>query len=138
MPANPDDIKRLSLKELDDIAWTYFSIYIRKRDRISGDYARCITCPKILHWKQMHAGHCVTRQCTPIKYHELNNHAQCDTCNITNHGMFKAYIARVRELYGNDMADLFLRYRKVCPVTIVTRAQLIELIYKYKDLSEEP
>jgi hypothetical protein len=105
LPANPDDLKRLSLKELDDIAWTYFSIDIRMRDRISGDYAKCITCPKILPWKQMHAGHYMTCRCTPITYDEINNHAQCETCNITNHGMFKVSIASIRELYGNDIAD---------------------------------
>jgi hypothetical protein len=68
MPSNPEDLKRLSLIELEDIAWTYFSIYIRKRDRISRDYTKCITCPKILHWRAMDAGHCVTRQCRPIKF----------------------------------------------------------------------
>lgn len=81
MPANPEDLKRMSLKELDAILWTYFSIYIGKREQIDGDYAKCFTCPKILHWKEMDAGHGVTRQCTPLKYHELNNHAQCPTDN---------------------------------------------------------
>ena len=138
MPSNPEDLKRLSLIELEDIAWTYFSIYIRKRDRISGDYAKCITCPMILHWRQMDAGHCVTRQCRPLKFHELNNHAQCPTDNRTKYGMFKEYIAKIRELYGDDIADQFLRYKKACPVKIFTRGELIELIYKYKSLREEP
>jgi hypothetical protein len=138
MPANPQDLKRMSTKELDAILWTYFSIYIRKRDRISGDYCKCITCPKILHWKQMQAGHCVTRQCTPLKYHELNNHSQCEECNITNRGMFDVYIAKIRYLYSNDLADEFLRYKRACPIKIFTHSELIELIYKYKDLSEEP
>jgi hypothetical protein len=57
----------------------------------------------------MDAGHCVTRQCTPLKYHELNNHAQGSDCNRTNHGMFPVYIAKIRELYGNDLAEEFLR-----------------------------
>jgi hypothetical protein len=137
MPANPDDIKRLSLKELDDIAWTYFSIYIRKRDRISGDYAKCITCPKILHWRAMDAGHFVTRRCRPIKFHELNNHAQSPDCNREGGGMPKVHEAKLRELYGDAIVDEFLRYKKVCPVEIFTRTELIELLHKYKPLSEE-
>jgi hypothetical protein len=116
----------------------YFSIYIRKRDRISGDHARCITCAKILHWKAMQAGHGVTRQCTPLKYHELNNHAQCEECNGTNHGMFNVYIANIREMYGDNLADEFLRYKKACPIKTYTRAEFIELIHKYKLLSEDP
>jgi hypothetical protein len=138
MPANPDDLKHMSVKELDAILWTYFSIYIRKRDRVSGDYAKCITCPKILPWKQMHAGHCVSRQCTPIKFHELNNHAQCEECNVTHYGQFDIYIRKVRELYGDDIADFLLRHKKACPVKIYRPSELIELIYKYKDLSEDP
>jgi hypothetical protein len=138
MPANPDDLKHMSVKELDAILWTYFSIYIRKRDRISGDYARCFTCPKILHWKEMDCGHGVTRQCTPLKYHELNNHAQDRDCNRDNAGMFTVYITKVRELYGDDIADQFLRYKKACPIKIYTPRELIELIYKYKALSEDP
>jgi hypothetical protein len=134
---NPKDLKRLSLMELEDIAWTYFSIYIRKRDRISGDYAKCITCPKILHWRAMDAGHFVTRRCRPIKFHELNNHAQSPDCNREGGGMPKVHEAKLRELYGDAIVDEFLRYKKVCPVEIFTRTELIELLHKYKPLSEE-
>lgn len=52
--------------------------------------------------------------------------------------MFEVYIARIRELYGNDIADQFLRYKRACPVKIYRPSELIELIYKYKALSEEP
>jgi hypothetical protein len=96
MPASPDNLKRLSLKELDDVAWTYSSIDIRTRDRVPGDHTKCITCPKILHWKQLHTGHCVTRQCPPIKYHKLHNHAQYNTCTSTYRGMFKEGIGGLK------------------------------------------
>ena len=85
----------------------------------------------------MDAGHCVTQQCRLIKFSELNSHAQCEECNRTYGGRFKEYIAKIRELYGNDLAETFLRYKKACPVKIFTRSELIELIYKYKVLSEE-
>jgi hypothetical protein len=53
-------------------------------------------------------------------------------------GSTLVYIAKVRYLYGNDEADRLLRYKRACPINIYTNAELIELIYKYKDLSEEP
>jgi hypothetical protein len=138
IPSKPEDLKRLSLKELDAIAWTYFSIYIRKRDCISGDYAKCITCTKVDHWRNVDAGQCGTRRYTPIKFHELNDYLQCRICSRDNYGMFKAYEARRRGLYGNDLVEEFLRYKRSCPVKILSRSELIKLIHKYKALSEDP
>ena len=76
----------------------------------------------------------MTRRCTPIKFHELNNHLQCRLCSRDNYGMFKAYEARRRELYGNDLVEEFLRYKRACPAKILSRSELIESIHKYKAL----
>jgi len=66
---------------LDKKLWRIFSEYIRLRDSNAQGYAPCISCGKIHHYKEMHAGHYITRAYRAIKFNEDNVHAQCVRCN---------------------------------------------------------
>src|SRR5918996_1803734 len=87
----------------EEYLWPVFSVYIRKRDRISGDMVRCVTCPKIGHWKEFDCGHFISRTYRIIKFHELSNHAQCRDCNVGLHGNQKVYEAAMIRMYGAEL-----------------------------------
>ena len=85
-----------------------FSIYIRKRDSIekAGElYCECITCGDIKNYKQMHAGHFISRRYNITRYDERNVNAQCSKCNTFHSGEQYIYSKKIDEKYGNGTAE---------------------------------
>ena len=62
-------------------AWTLMSLYSRQKDiplwEASG-LVNCVTCGKVDHWKNMHAGHWfhASKQ-SAVTYDHRNIHVQC-------------------------------------------------------------
>lgn len=72
-----------------------FSVFIRSSAANKHGYAKCVTCPKWLPWRQMDCGHCYSRKSFAIRWEEINCGPQCKECNQMNggeHEKFKAYI----------------------------------------------
>ncbi|MGA1706377.1 MAG: recombination protein NinG [Candidatus Nanopelagicaceae bacterium] len=86
----------------------YFSEYIRLRDADSDGIATCCTCGKRDHWKQMDAGHFITRDRLATRYHEQNCHAQCRLCNRFQGGHQYKHAKHVEEMYGRDVPQEIL------------------------------
>jgi hypothetical protein len=118
----------------EEYVWPVFSVYIRKRDRISGDMVRCVTCPKIRHWKNVDCGHFISRTYRIIKFHELNNHAQCLECNRDLDGNQQVYEAAMIRMYGAGMVAELNRLKDSVPYYHIPRAKLIELYHTYEIL----
>ena len=78
-------------------AWKVFSEYIRRRDN-----GVCFTCGKKAHWKEMDAGHYLSKnKCGPVLFiHEINVHSQCTYCNRYLHGNLESYSRKLEEKYG--------------------------------------
>jgi Bacteriophage Lambda NinG protein len=122
----------------EEYLWPVFSVYIRKRDRISGDMARGVTCPKIRHWKEVDCGHFISRTYRIIKFHELNNHAQCPECNRDFDGNQHVYEAVMIRMYGAGMVEELNRLKDSVPYYRIPRAKLIELYHTCGTLSHDP
>lgn len=70
----------------DDKLWTAFSRYIRLKKSDNNGFCTCITCHKVFFWKEIQAGHFVSRKHNATKYDEDNVWPQCVHCNIFLHG----------------------------------------------------
>lgn len=93
--------------------WDTFSKYIRLRDADENGIVQCITCPKRQHWKEVHAGHFISRKEKNTKFNEKNNHAQCVSCNTFNHGRQFEYGLAIDKRYGEGSAEELLILSKV-------------------------
>lgn len=123
--------RRELIKQLDIV----FSQYIRLRDSNDMGIAKCITCGKEYHWKDIHAGHFQSRSHMSTRWEEKNVHAQCRVCNILRNGEQYLYAKQIDQLYGEGTADqLFVASRTISKHSTL---QLINMIKYYTDKVNE-
>jgi len=99
----PRKISRKGLvKKLDRL----FSIYIRTRHAKEG-MVRCVTCkdPLPKHWKEVDAGHFVSRRHYATRWNQQNVHAQCKSCNGFHGGQNYIMGKYIDKTYGEGTAD---------------------------------
>lgn len=86
-----------------------FSEYIRKRDvkyyqdqypELNEGYVKCCSCGKIDHWKNMDAGHFISRKRNSTRFHVHNCHIQCQRCNRYDGGNPAGYALFIVQEYG--------------------------------------
>jgi len=73
------------LQRAKDKADKYFSLYVRQRDAVNG-IVKCCTCGQWHHWKQMDAGHFMSRRYEATRFDEMNTGPQCRADNRYNQG----------------------------------------------------
>lgn len=89
-----------------------FSEYIRRRDSDpTTGYGRCISCGKVVHWKDADAGHYVNRKHMSLRYDERNVHLQCRSCNRYDEGNMLGYTKALQKKYGERVLD-YLQVKK--------------------------
>ena len=120
-----------SLKKL---LWQDFSKYIRLRDADKYGFIVCITCGKVVKWKEAHAGHGIGGRYNYILFDEELVNGQCFNCNspiarggkggnygkyavvlIKRHGMKwyeKKLKYKVRQFTKQELKDLRIYYRE--------------------------
>ena len=69
-------------KELDKV----FSLYIRLRNSTPQGMTTCWTCGNTKHYKEMHAGHFMSRKYLSTRWNETNVQVQCPKCNLFGQG----------------------------------------------------
>lgn len=82
-----------------------FSEFIRLRDSDDQGYARCISCGKIVHWKDIHCGHFVNRWHQNTRFNEKNCNGQCINCNSFDEGNNIGYTRGIIKKYGYGVID---------------------------------
>jgi hypothetical protein len=87
-------------KELDAV----FSQYIRLKDAVDG-IATCVTCGVKKPWKEMQAGHYISRKHLSTRWDEVNVHCQCVGCNIFKKGAMDEYARFMIKKYGQGVLD---------------------------------
>ena len=123
-PTGEVTVKKLT-KDLDEI----FSEYIRRLYSDESGYCRCVTCGKIDYWKNMQAGHYISRAKKGTRYHEKNVHVQCPPCNGFGHGMLIEYKAFLLNMYGDNIINE-LEYQSKGSLNIFALQSLIKI---YRD-----
>lgn len=73
-------------------AWKVFSEYIRRRDK-----GRCCTCPTLMEWKYMQAGHF---HHDVLDFDEININSQCPQCNKYYGGRLNVYASFIIRKHG--------------------------------------
>lgn len=120
----PKNEKLSALKKKAD---TVFSIYIRRRDN-----GRCITCGMQKEWKEMQAGHYVSRICLGLRYDPKNVHCQCYSCNCMKHGDMITYREKMVDMYGEEFVK-YLEDNRHINVKL-TSQDYHDIIDKYREL----
>jgi len=94
--------RKKRIKPLKKRLWKIFSQYIRIRDADDHGYCKCITCGKRFHWKEMDAGHFISRAWNNLLFNEYNVNAQCHRCNRFLEGEKDLYGKALDKKYGKS------------------------------------
>ncbi len=89
-----------------------FSRYVRLRNADSRGYATCFTCGATKHWKEVDAGHFMSRAAMSTRWHELNVQFQCKPCNGFRSGEQYKFAQELDRVYGEGTADELVRMSK--------------------------
>ena len=111
------------VKKLDAV----FSQYIRLSNADKNGYCTCVTCGKKYHWKQIQAGHFMSRKHYSTRWLEDNVKPQCYGCNVMQQGQqykFSKYL-------GNNLAEEL--YNKSKEVVKFTTDELQDKITYYSE-----
>jgi hypothetical protein len=121
--------KTKSIGKLKKEVREVFSQYIRLRDclRTTGtlEYCNCITCSRLISFKEAQAGHFVDCRHNATLFDETNVHAQCARCNVYLDGEILKYRREIIRLYGEGY-DVKLE-EKAMGIKHFTRDELIGL-----------
>ena len=106
MPKAKKPTRSKLVKKLDFI----FSQYIRKKNADKNGNCTCCTCGKVLHWKEIQAGHFMSRKHYSIRWDERNVHPQCVACNVFRYGEQYKYSI----FLGKELSDvLYLQSKEI-------------------------
>jgi len=88
-----------------DRAWEQFSMFIRLRDAGPDGYAKCVTCPRVIHWRDGDAGHFITRAKEATLFDERNVAFQCKGCNRFQGGKPLEHEQAIIRKWGSEVPD---------------------------------
>lgn len=94
-----------SLPKAKAKAWKAFSMFIRLRDADEHGMVTCCTCGVRKHWKEMDAGHYITRAKASTFLDEGNAHGQCSGCNRWQGGKFYEHMLFIVRTKGQAELD---------------------------------
>lgn len=83
----------------------WFSMFIRARDADEDGYVRCISCGRVVHWKNADCGHFVKRQHKALRFNEQNCQVQDRNCNWALQGNDIEFAKGIDRKYGKGTAD---------------------------------
>jgi hypothetical protein len=122
--------KQKTLRQLKDICWRLFSEWIRRSHADEGGTVSCITCGRLMFWRESQCGHFVGGRTGSVLFVEAICFPQCCQCNIFAGGNYAVYTLRMLDMYGREKVDEFLALKN--RVVKFTRSDLEEKIEMYK------
>ncbi len=115
-------------KELDK----WFSLYIRLREATPEGMVQCFTSGRVYHYKQMHAGHFMSRRYLATRFCEINVQPQSPADNLFGQGEQYKFGLNLDLKYGEGTAEE-LQYKAKQTVKL-SRVDYEEEIIYYKEL----
>lgn len=97
--------KRKTIAKLVDEAAAILQRIVRMKAADDNGMARCVTCGKVEHWKDLDGGHWIPRTYTVHKLTEENIWPQCKRCNRFRAGEGSAFTLHMIDTYGRDFVD---------------------------------
>lgn len=87
-------------------AWRWCSQYIRRKHADANGYAKCVTCGHVAHWKELDAGHFISKaRGSSIYFVDENIHPQCVRCNRFLEGNKHLYTLYMLDMYGREKIE---------------------------------
>jgi hypothetical protein len=123
-----------SISSLEDKLDALFSQYIRRSHADEGGTVSCVTCKKLMFWKDSDCGHWIKRQHRAVRWDERNVAPQCTRCNHFQGGAQDEFSGYIIATHGADVHAELLRLKHT--VFKVTRLFLEERIQYYKAKGE--
>ena len=118
-------------KELDK----WFSLYIRLRSATDEGLVQCFTSGRVYHYKNIHAGHFMSRKHLSTRWCVTNVQPQSAADNLFGQGEQYKFSIALDSKYGEGTAEeLELKARTIMKVS---RIDYEEKISYYKDLVEK-
>tara|TARA_R110000765_G_scaffold365401_1_gene455553 strand:+ start:716 stop:1099 length:384 start_codon:yes stop_codon:yes gene_type:complete len=106
--------KKLTRSKLVKKLDTVFSQWIRLSNADNNKNCICVTCNKVFFWKEIQAGHFMSRKHYSIRWSEDNVKPQCVGCNVFKYGeqyKFSLFL-------GKDAAEvLYLKSKEIVKFT---------------------
>ena len=119
--------KKLTRSQLVKRLDAVFSQYIRLSNADNNKNCTCVTCNKKFHWKEIQAGHFMSRKHYSIRWDERNVKPQCAACNVFRYGEQYLY-----SLYlGNNLSKELLDKSRI--ITKFTSDELEDMIIHYSN-----
>jgi len=114
-------------KELDK----WFSLYIRLRDATDEGLVQCFTSGRVYHYKNIHAGHFMSRKHLSTRWCDTNVQPQSAADNLFGQGEQYKFSIALDSKYGEGTAEeLELKARTIMKVS---RIDYEEKISYYKE-----
>lgn len=89
-----------------------FSQYVRLRVCDEYGFSDCFTCGTRRHWKEVDAGHFITRAKFATRWDPVNVQFQCKRCNM-NGGQQYEFSRKLDSTYGEGTAEeIFIKSQK--------------------------
>jgi hypothetical protein len=132
-------VRDLKHKNPKKYLWKIFSEYIRRKDADKNGMVKCVTCGTPKHWKDLDAGHYISKnKGMAVYFNELNINPQCTHCNRYLHGNLINYTLYMQRKYGMGIVeDLKRQSKKVIKFSNYQYEVLInEYLQKLKQLKE--
>lgn len=111
------------VKKLD----TVFSKYIRLKNSDKKGFCICITCEKKFKWKEIQAGHFMSRKHYSTRWDEDNVHPQCVACNVYRAGEQYKYSVALGQYRSGKL------YEKSQQIVKIQSYELEEMIEYYSN-----
>lgn len=106
-----------------------FSEYIRRRDSDENGYGKCISCGKVVHWKDADAGHFVNRKHNSLRWNEANVNLQCRACNRFDEGNLPGYALGIQKKHGKDIIEKLMVAKR--QTLKISQFQIDEMVKYY-------
>ena len=108
-----------------------FSLLVRQENADENGYVRCVTCGKIIRWRNSHNGHFMVRQCQATRYDRENTGVQCVKCNTFSEGRQYDFAKYLDQKYGEGTAEkMNIKSKMMCHRNVTEYKYLIE---KFKE-----
>lgn len=132
---NNGRMAKKTVSKLKKKADKIFSEYIRRKSATPDGYVRCVSCSKVEHWKNVDAGHWLSRRFAATRYNENNVWPQCRYCNRFLEGSKSGFAEYMYAHYTKkQLSDLQYLAHSCKQFKIY---ELEEIIDKYKKLVKE-
>jgi hypothetical protein len=127
--------KRAKLSTLITKADVLASQYIRQKYADHAGNVNCISCDKVLHWKDAHCAHYIERTHKQTRWMEENLKVACCSCNTFRKEFhMREYTIKMIDWYGRGFVDELRKMAKKTLSAAEVRALAEEAIEYYGEI----